>query len=265
MEAMKVFTNTVQESYKDMFTKWPRLILSMFLDSVMITLMIIAFNWVRKGILLRFDAVSEILNNNPEIFTKSTSVISSQYVELINAFKSIILLFLGFALFMFLVYAIFQGINWYLVVKKEHKKVSYFDFIKRFKIVTFTYLLLYLILTAITFYISARTFYALENMMSNVFQYGTLLLTFFFIISTAYVSKFKLKEVAKRTFKFDMNFVLIFISMVMILLVLWIAAIIVWLIFNANTTIALITGPIFATLIFSYARIHMTKLVKKMK
>ncbi len=197
-----------------------------------------------------------------------TSAMIAQQTQLASTLTNIILILLQILLAVFVLWTIFQGINWFLATKCVKKKVN----IKKYSI---NFLTLNIIL-AILIAIIAKFFFEItlknlltstpivsQSLVNTIAIIISIILLYFLFIGYSISYKYKLKEFLKNIFKTGIkDFKKITTTYLIIIILFWVANYIVKL-FSLDFKSAMIAGIILLMPLITFSRIYLIKTIEK--
>ena len=196
-----------------------------------------------------------------------TSAMIAQQTQLASTLTHIILILLQIVLAVFILWTIFQGINWFLATKCVKKKVDIKKYSLNFITLNIIWVIIIAIIAKFFFEITLKNLLTTTQIVSqsliNIITIiiSIILLYFLFIgYSTSY--KYKLKEFLKNIFKTGIkDFKKITTTYLIIIILFWVAKYIVKL-FSLSFTSMIIAGIIIIMPLITFSRIFIIKTIE---
>ena len=230
-----------------------------------VQLQVMEYMQVLQGLLQESSSlVGEVINQS------AMNLIMTQQQEF--AIFQGVLIKLAFALIIAIAFLwmFFQGPSWKLVANMAHKKIKFFEFFKRFIVVSALWILLISIISV--WLVKALFQIQLEL---GILQYGSetiistilyAIVIYFMFISYAIVPKYDIKKIFQKTFNIGIKKFLPLISMFLILAFgFFIIDLILKLMVTINVIAMVILGFVLLLPYLSIARLYMILVVEKLE
>lgn len=204
------------------------------------------------------EAVKTATRDSQSMF----SVMSSEAIA--PYFNNIILLLLVLAVTVYLIYCIFQAINWKIALELTGKKIKYLDYLKKFLIINILWFFLFIVYYVLGFIIDIRKILISAIMQTEASSALNVVLMFYliFIAYFAVISYVKLnlgKSISTGKSKIRQ----LLPSILMIAVYLLALNIVIKLLASVNPLVAVITGFILLLPAMTIARIYISLVIQK--
>ncbi|TKJ17593.1 hypothetical protein CEE44_03605 [Candidatus Woesearchaeota archaeon B3_Woes] len=263
MNQTKLQTNNLKQSF-ELLTKSPfYLAIPILLD--LIFLFLVGF----IGSIFTTKAIPYLQNLATIQSTPAadTSAMIAQQTQLASALTHIVLILLQIVLVVFILWTIFQGINWFLATKCVKKKVNIKKYSLNFLTLNIIWIILIAILAKFFFEITLKnlltsTPIVSQSLVNAIGIIISIILLYFLFIGYSISYKYKLKEFLKNIFKIGIKDFKIIIAYLIIVVSFWIAKFIVQL-FSLSFASTIIAGIIILMPLITFYRIYLIKTIEK--
>ncbi len=259
MKLLSYQINNLKQSF-ELLTKSPfYLAFPIFIDIIFL----LAIGFV--GSIFTTKAIP-YLQNLATIQTQATdtSAMIAQQTQLASTLTHVILILLQIVLAVFILWIIFQGINWFLAVKCVKKKVNLKKYSLNFIVINIIWILLTAIIAKFFFEITLKNLLSTTPIVSqsliNIITILILIIILYFLfIGHAISYKYNLKDFLKNIFKTGVkDFKKIILAYITLIILFFIANYIVKL-FSLSFASMIIAGIIILMPLITFSRIFIIK------
>ncbi|MBW2985765.1 hypothetical protein KY333_00115 [Candidatus Woesearchaeota archaeon] len=176
-----------------------------------------------------------------------------------------ILLLLLLAVTVYLIYCIFQALNWKIALQLTGKKISYLDYLKKFLVINIIWFIIFILYYLLVLAVDVRTVLITtitqaepSSVLNIILTFYLILLAYFAAISYATLSVKKSWQTGTKKIK------QLFPSILMIAAYVLLLNIITGLLITYNPILGLILGAILLIPAFTIGRIYISLIINKM-
>jgi len=268
MKLLKNNIKTLKESFDLGKKNINYIVVPILIDIIFLLLVGAAGSFVLEKAIPYLEEFAEINVNAPSL-TSMTDAEFTAFLEqsaektyLSNQAFNVFLKFIGI---IFLLWVIFQGLNWFLASKCVNNKTSYKRFMLNFSIISLISLVLssliaFLLVSLAVQNIMSQNYFAntfIVNVLTVIF---TTIILFFLFVSYSISHKYKLKELLKKTFAIGLKeFKKIIIAYTTLIILFFIVNYLMQLAYLGGAAALLSVGMLILMPIIALSRIYLIK------
>ena len=260
------FSSSLKDSWKNMkdYRNW--IVLTVLVDIAALIMFAKAYIYTWTNAISSLNAVYESLGgeiSDPALLAEKTAEFTAHYQTLMH-YAWILLASTV------LIWAISQGINWFLCSKiAMRKKIDFKYFTEhmlKFLVLSVLWFVAFLLLTTLSMKMNMSPLSILGGFNSYVMVFLFAVLFYFGLISYGVVPKYRLREVVQKTFKIGFTHYIVMIPIFLFSLILMSAVLYITVQisgFSMNVALAFFALVVLSSL--SYVRILSVKTTEKLK
>lgn len=265
----KILIKGFVDSYKAIRKNPSYIVLPFFIDLLFLFVFFIAYNFFLGNIMNKVISLLMLTGKALQGLTQtdiSLNVLSNQQ-QMNSLIISIGFWIGGLAVLIYVIYCLFQGINWFIAHKMFKIKTKPVDYIKRFFAVNFVWYIIVMIISY--FYVKAVIYTQVLRTPSNL---GTvnifsaillIVICYFAFVSYALIKKYGFIDSIKKSFSLaTKEFSTIASMYTLFILAFFLIDIILKLIFMISTALMIIVGIILIFPVIAYMRLVIISIVE---
>jgi|GEM_PF-3870931 len=268
MKLLKNNLKTLKESFDLGKKNLNYIVVPILIDIIFLLLVGAAGSFVLEKAIPYLEEFAEINVNAPSL-TSMTDAEFTTFLEqsaekayLSNQAFNVFLQFIGI---IFVLWIVFQGLNWFLASKCVNGKTSYKRFILNFSIMSLMGLILSSLIALLLISMAVQNIMS-QNYFANTFIVNVLtalfvaIILYFLFIGYSIAHKYKLKELLKNTFIVGFkDFKKIIIAYATLIILFLIINYLMQLVYSLGSAVILLVGMLILMPLMALSRIYLIK------